>query len=213
MNKHFSWIAVLLGLVIASGSANAQLTVSSSGAKQVTLNDKVNNNQFVWVSEAPLENTRGTSEGVTGTFSIDPANIAAMRGTISSLVATMKTGNAARDNHLVGPQWLDATKYPKISFTITSIAGVLTTGNIATGTATGTFMMHGISKTITIPFKLTYLSENDKTRQRAPGDLVMISADFTIALKDFKVAGSEGVIGSKVGEVIKINAQLFGNTN
>jgi hypothetical protein len=39
----------------------------------------------------------------------------------------------------------------------------------------------------------------------------MISADFTIALKDYKVTGQEGTIGSKVGETIKITVQLFGN--
>lgn len=58
---------------------------------------------------------------------------------------------------------------------------------------------------------MTYLPESEKTRERAPGDLVMISADFNISLKDFKIAGQEGTIGSKVGETIKITAQLFGN--
>jgi hypothetical protein len=58
---------------------------------------------------------------------------------------------------------------------------------------------------------MTYIPESDKTRQRAPGDLVMINADFTISLKDFNIAGTEGNVGSKVGETIKISAQLFGN--
>ena len=41
----------------------------------------------------------------------------------------------------------------------------------------------------------------------------MISSDFTISLKDFKVAGQKGMIGSKVGEKIRISAKLFGATS
>jgi len=205
--------AVFLGFgVLGTGAAHAQrLAVASGGEKLLTLNNNVNKNQFIWESDAPLESIRGSSEGVTGTFTIDPQDLSTLRGTITTQVATMKTGNDTRDNHLHSSEWLDASHFPLISFTIISIGDVKTSGNTATGMATGNFTMHGVTKRVSIPFKMTYLVENASTRQRAPGDLVMISADFNISLKDFNIAGTEGVVGSKVGEQIKITAQLFGN--
>jgi hypothetical protein len=72
--------------------------------------------------------------------------------------------------------------------------------------------MHGVNKQMSVPFKLTYVDASAKTRARAPGDLVMISADFSVALADYNVAGSKGTVGSKVGEKINVSAQLYGST-
>jgi hypothetical protein len=65
---------------------------------------------------------------------------------------------------------------------------------------------------MSIPFKLTYIDESAKTRARAPGDLMMLTSDFTVSLKDFGVAGAQGYVGSKVGETITVSAKLFGST-
>lgn len=206
-------LATGVALLWATGSLSAQpLAVGTAGAKTVTLNDKVGKNQFTWTSEAPLEKIKGTCEGVTGSLTLDPKNIAATRGTVSAQVATMKSGNASRDGHIRGNQWLNAGSFPTISFSITSVGNVKVSGNSATGTATGRFTMHGVTKTIAVPFKLTYVVESAATQKRAPGDLVMMTADFDLKLADFNVTGAKGLIGSTVGETIKISAQLYGST-
>ncbi len=214
--RSFLVFAIALALITAggiSGSARAQrLAAPSNGPVAVTFNDKVGHNQFIWVSDAPLESIKGTSEGISGSLTIDPQDLTKLRGTVETKTVTMKTGNATRDNHLWSAEWMDIRRFTTITFTVSGMKDVKTTGNTATGTATGTFTMHGVTKSLAIPFKLTYIPESDKTRLRAPGDLVMINADFTISLKDFNIAGTEGNVGSKVGETIKITAQLFGNT-
>jgi polyisoprenoid-binding protein YceI len=203
----------LVSLPLAGTALRAQaLSVSASGAKKITLSDKVGKNQFTWNSDAPLEKIQGTAEGVTGAITLDPKNLSTLRGTVSASVATMKTGNTTRDGHLQGNQWLDAAKYPTISFVIGSVSGIKVSGNSATGTATGKFTMHGVTKNVSIPFKLTYIDASAKTAQRAPGDLVSITAEFDVALADYNVAGSKGVVGSKVGQTINVKAQLFGST-
>lgn len=204
--------ALLVLLSLAAHSAQAQkIAGAAAGPETVTLTDKVGHNQFTWISEAPMENIKGSSAGVTGTLTIDPQDISKLRGTIHTQSATMQTGNATRDRHLLSSEWIDAARYPQISFTITSMKDVKTNGAVATGNAVGTFSLHGVTKAMTVPFKLTYVPESEKTRVRAPGDLVMVNADFTVSLKDFNIAGTEGQIGSKVGETIKVSAQLFGN--
>ncbi len=199
-------------LAIATASQAQPLKVTASGSKTVKLSDRVGKNQFEWLSTAPLEEIKGTAEGVSGTITLDPRNPASLRGTISAQVATMKSGNDTRDGHLRGPAWLDATTFPTISFTIASVSGLKVSGNEVSGTATGKFTMHGVTKQITIPFTLKYIDANAKTRERAPGDLVMVTAKFDVSLRDYNVAGSKGTIGSKVGETITVNAKLFGST-
>jgi polyisoprenoid-binding protein YceI len=124
----------------------------------------------------------------------------------------MKTGNATRDGHVKSNQWLDAGAYPTISFKINKVTGISVNGNKMNGTATGAFTMHGVTKNMSVPFSLTYLDASAATAKRAPGDLVMITANFNIALRDFNVAGTKGMVGSKVGETIAITANLFGST-
>jgi len=212
--KHLAMVAALAALILAAHApAHAQsLAVNASGTKKITLSDRVGANQFSWTSDAPLEQIKGTAGGIGGTISIDPKNLSTMRGTISATVSTMKTGNGTRDGHLKGDAWLDAAKYPTISFTISSVRNVKVDGSSATGIAVGNFTMHGVTKELSIPFTLKYIPESNQTRERAPGDLVMITADFTIALKDFNVSGAKGLVGSKVGEEIAVKAQLFGST-
>lgn len=211
MKKFLTVTAIFAALACANVTAQP-LVVNASGQKKVTLSDKVGKNQFTWVSDAPLEKINGTAEGISGALTLDPKNIAGIRGTISAQVSTMKTGNSTRDGHLRSDQWLDAAKYPTISFTVTSVKDVKINGASATGTALGNFTMHGITKTVSVPFTLKYIEESAKTRERAPGDLVMLTAEFSISLKDFNVAGSRGTIGNKVGETIVVKAQLFGAT-
>lgn len=214
ITKTFLMGAIVAALAAAGASeARAQrLGVTATGTKTVKLNDKVGQNQFRWTSDAPLEKIQGTAEGVSGSFTIDPANPAGIRGTISAKVSTMKTGNATRDKHLQGADWLDAANHPTISFTITSIKNISVNGIKMTATAVGNFTMHGVTKQMSIPFTLTYMDESAKTRERAAGDLVMIEANFTVSLSDFNVKGTKGTIGSKVGQTITVNAKLFGAT-
>jgi hypothetical protein len=79
--------------------------------------------------------------------------------------------------------------------------------------AIGTYSMHGKTKNLIIPIKLTYVKESEATKKRATGNFIFIEGKFDIALKDFDVKGAKGIVGSKVGETIKTNFQLFYNDN
>ncbi len=201
----------VLALTVASNHVHAQaVSTTAKGTKTVTLSDKVGKNQFNWSSDAPLEKIDGTAEGITGTLKLDPQKPTSITGTISAQVSTMNSGNAGRDEHIRNDKWLDAAKYPTISFTARSVRDAKVDGNKMTAQVTGDFTMHGVTKQVTIPFTMTYVDASAKTRERAPGDFVMITAEFNVMLKDFNV--NSGIIGSKVGEAIKIKAQLFGST-
>lgn len=159
--------------------------------------------QFSFVSDAPLEKIFGTAPGVKGTVDTDFDNLAATKGTLTVPVATMVTGNDTRDEHLRSDVWLDAAQFPNITFEIESVAvkGQEAKGEVKSATldATGKFTLHGVTVPMTTPVTVKW-----------KGGKVKVQAEFEVKLADFKVKGKDGVVGKKVGEVIKLKGTLKG---
>lgn len=211
-------LTILALLVAATFSSYAGLGFSGSreGAKTFTLNDAVGQNSISFVSEAPMEKFTGTADKLSGTVAMDWQNLEATRGRLSVLVRSMKTAIARRDEHMYSPVWLDADKYPEIVFEITGLKDVTVTGKngkkVATATAMGMFSCHGVTKPLSASVTITYVSENDETKKRASGDLIMITALFDVVLKDFNISGKEGLIGSCIEETMHVQASMYANS-
>lgn len=201
---------LVIGITAVLIAATAFAKTQTNAQNTFKFSDKVGKNQLLWNSTMPLETIDGTAEGISGWLSFDPTKPTAITGTVSASVATMKSGNDMRDKHLYSETWLDASKYPHITFTAKTTKNLKHVGNKFTADVTGEFTMHGITKTMTIPVEIEYIKANAETAKRAPGDLVALTGTFSVPIKDFNVAGSKGTIGNKVGEKITIKAQLFG---
>ncbi|MBI3258787.1 MAG: YceI family protein [Ignavibacteriae bacterium] len=193
------------------------LKIGTQGKKNSTLNNKVGENLIKFLCAAPLEEIKGSSSGVTGSFVLDLDNLEATTGQITVEVKTMTTGLNRRDSHLWGSDWLDGDKYHSITFDIKGLSDIQIIkqdngmGEIKAN-AFGTFTMHGQAKQIKSPITLKFVRESEATKKRAEGDFALVQANFKIALKDFNVTGTKGLVGSKVGETIDIDANLYGST-
>jgi polyisoprenoid-binding protein YceI len=209
-------IGVMLALIVSAPLlAQTALPLPLRGARTVVLNNAVGQNLCQFVSSAPLEEFEGTADGIEGSFVLDPQNLEATRGRIRVAVASMRTGIARRDEHLRSPEWLDAERYPYIEFELQGLRQVRITERTAgrvvlQAVAVGDFSLHGVRKPMELPIVMTYVPESEQTRQRAPGDLVQVQSEFTISLRDFDIRGRQGVIGSRVGEVIRVKASFYG---
>ena len=188
----------------------------SGSTKTYTLNDKVGANALTFDSDAPMEKIHGTADGVTGSFKLDPTNLEATSGSVSVPVRNMKTAITKRDDHMYSKNWLDADSYPTITYSITSLKNVKATTkdgrNVATATAVGTFTCHGVTKPLEAAVTITFVPESADTKKRASGNLVMVNARFMVALADFGIKGMGDIVGTKVGEKIAIDANLFANS-
>jgi polyisoprenoid-binding protein YceI len=185
-------------------------SLNAKGAKTITLNNKVGANQAQFSSKAPLENIEGGTATVTGTITLDPTNLEATTGKVMVAVATMQTGVELRDKHLREKDWLDGEAHPNIVFEIKKLSNVSITSQgggkgIAKATAEGSFQMHGVSKTISVPVEVTYIDKGG-------ADVLMVKVEsFNVSLKEHGVKGRTGIIGSKVSETISVKATLFGS--
>ncbi|MBI2793097.1 MAG: YceI family protein [Ignavibacteria bacterium] len=210
-------ISMIFLVAIASSSYAGMGSVRSrEEAKIFALNDAVGQNSITFMSEAPMEKFTGTADKISGSFAMDWQNLEVTSGKISVLVRSMKTAIARRDEHMYSSVWLDADQYPEIVFEISGLNDVSTTvkngKNVATAMAVGMFSCHGVTKPLSASVTLTYVPENEETKKRAPGDLVMITASFDVVLKDFNITGKIGLIGSSVEEVMHIRASMYANS-
>jgi polyisoprenoid-binding protein YceI len=159
--------------------------------------------------DAPLESINGSASGVFGTVTFDSENPGATKGKIIVATPSLMVPNPLQREHMLSYKWLDATKFPEISFEAKEFKNVKTDGDNTTADVTGTFTLKGISKELTVPVKLTYMK--DKLGDRVPGqkgDLLVIRAGFTINRGDFNI--NPGQYEDKVSDTIELTLSIAG---
>ena len=84
--------------------------------------DSAHTAAYFKVRHLMIANVRGEFSNVAGTVDFDPSNAAASRIDITIDAASLVTGQAPRDAHLKGADFLDVEKHPKITFRSKTIA-------------------------------------------------------------------------------------------
>jgi len=167
-------------------------------------------NGMTFFVDSLVEPIYGTASGVSGTVSFDPAAPEQLSGKIVVDTASLKTLNVSMSDHLQSERWLDAAKYPTIEFASTSVKNVKPQeAGVWTADVVGQFSLHGVSKEMTIPVKVTYLQGGQEKRmQGRRGDLVVLRTNFSLNLKDFGIDGRAPV--ERVGESVEIRVAIAG---
>ncbi len=165
-------------------------------------------NNVVFKTDAPLESINGTATAISGKVNFDPDNPASVRGRIVVLSNSLHVGNPMQKEHLHSDKWLDVTKYPEITFEVESAKNVKTQANVTTAEITGKMSLHGATKTLNVPVKMTFLKDKLKARTGKDGDLLVVRADFKIKRSDFGI--NPGQMEEKVSDEIELNLSLAG---
>ncbi len=198
------------------------IAVNPCHAKQGTVYyfaDPMKRNTVTISSEAPLEDMNGISNEVYGyvVFNRNTPN-KIVGGKVWVPVASIDTGIPLRNEHMLSANWLNAEKYPNITYEIdrvVNIEQVKSSDQFQTYQVTlaGTFSLHGVSKEKFIPVRVTYLQESEMTKQRMPGNLLAARSEFTVPLKTFNIMGPAGmkIIGARVSEEIDVELSVFGS--
>ena len=77
-----------------------------------------------------------------------------------------------------------------------------------TAEVTGKMSLHGLTRTITAPVKITYLKDKLKDRTGKEGDLLVIRSTFTIKRRDFGI--NPGQMEEKVSDEIELILSIAG---
>jgi len=133
-----------------------------------------------------------------GKVMVDTKDITRSSVDVTIDAASISTGVDGRDTHLKGPQFFDVAKFPTLSFKSTAVKEV-SKGMLE---VTGTFTMHGVAKTITIP-----VTNLGTTAGMKPGSVV---AGFEATLKlnrsDYGMGFMVGPLGDEVDISLNIEA-------
>ena len=217
--KNFSLI--FLSVILMGSAALAQSNPDSMKSGMVfKVEDPAMRNYVTFTSKAPLEDIVGRSTEITGYLVFDPLHPQkGGHGELTVPVSSLNTGIPLRDEHLRSAGWLNADEYPNIKLVISglkNIKEIKATKDAMTYDITiyGNFSLHGKTRQIEFPGRISYLKESEMTQQRLPGNLLAARASFDIKLQDYGITGPEGmdIIGSKVGETISIEVSLMGNS-
>ncbi|NHC22506.1 YceI family protein [Nocardioides sp. IC4_145] len=100
---------------------------------------------------AMVTTVRGAFKEFEGTAHIDAANPAASSVSLTIKTASIDTGSADRDGHLVSADFFDAEKNPEITFRSTQVEKV----DADTWAITGDLTIAGTTKPVTVAFDET----------------------------------------------------------
>ncbi len=183
------------------------------------IDDPMGRNMIQVLSVAPIEALLIRTVVVTGEIVVDTGNILTNPSVhLSVPVESLDTGVPLMNEVLKSERWLDAAKFPKITFNLVKLLSPSTHAALKDGVpvaieAEGAFEFHGVSKTYPIHGEITWLKANENTARRLPGDLLRLQASFELNLRSHGIEAhlSAQTIG-KVSEALKATIDLFAST-
>lgn len=190
-------------LALAAGAQAAETAFDFKDPKGV--------NNVVFKLDAPLESINGTATGVSGTVNFDPDKPEATTGKIVVETKSITVPNSMMQEHLLGPEWLNAAANPEITFEITKVTDVEKKGEKIEVDVTGKFTLKGVTKEIEVDAKVAYLPGKlgDRTGGKVQGDLLVIRSNFEIKRSDFGI--KPGEYADKVSETIDLSLSIAGS--
>jgi polyisoprenoid-binding protein YceI len=114
--------------------------------------------------------------------------------------ASINTDNQNRDNHLRGADFFDAEKHPEITFKSEKIVAK----SKDEFEVTGPFTMHGVTKPVTLPVKVTGTAPGRR------GEIVGIEINTVLNRKDYGIVWNRVLDtgGVQLGDDVTVNINL-----
>ena len=187
-----SFTATLLGLAFS-------FTTSAFAAQETYKID--DSHSFAnWSIRHVVAKASGTFTDIKGTIAIDRDNLtnSSVKAVIN--VLSVNSGLAKRDEHIKKPDYLDVEKYAEMTF----ISSKVDAKNNNEGVITGAFTLHGVTKTISLPFKVLGFGQDPWG-----GSRMGIEATTTIKASDYGFAWPLKA-NAPVGDDIAITLLLEG---
>jgi len=116
-----------------------------------------------WSLRHVVSKASGTFTDITGTVSVDNANLANSSVDAKINVLSVNSGYAKRDEHIKEKDYLNVANFAEMRFVSTKIEAK----NATEGVMTGNFTLHGVTKQISFPFKVLGFGQDPWGGQRS----------------------------------------------
>ena len=147
--------------------------------------------QVGWhVSHMGFSNYSGTFSDVSGNLVLDPKNPAASKLSVTVPVASVLTPDPKLNDVLRGDQWLDAGKYPDMTFVSTAV----TPAGQDHAMVAGNLTLHGVTKPVTLDVTLVGAGVNPLNKKYTVG----FEVGGTFKRSDFGVKTYLPILGDEV---------------
>lgn len=175
--------ALLLTTAIAAPATAADFNLDSSHSS-VLFRIKHAGASYFW----------GAFHKVTGTAQFNPKKPTAMKLNVNVATKSVFTASKKRDDHLKGPDFFDAKRFPTMSFKSTKVKK--TRNGLA---ITGVMTLHGVSKTVTAQAEYVGMGKGPYGNIRAGWE-----ARLTINRADFGMRYMLGGLSNAVQLVVAL---------
>jgi polyisoprenoid-binding protein YceI len=197
--------ALLIGCSKADPPASGEEPshTSPAAAAETYTVDPTHSAALFQVKHFGISFVSGRFTDIAGTIEVDRENLQNSSVEIVIGTASVNTDVEKRDEHLRDPDFFDVPKYPTMSFKSESVKKI--SDNV--GEVTGSFTLHGVTKTITT--KVTFLGEVDVPwGQHRAG----FETTFTIKRGDYGMDKLLGPAGNTVQVTLFIEAMRIDKT-
>jgi len=187
---------IALSLMTISGLALSNVAMADQEAYRID-----NAHSFAnWTIRHVASKTSGTFSDVTGKLMLDKANLANSSVEAKINVLSVNSSHPKRDEHIKKDEYLDAAKFSEMTFVSSKVEAT----NNTEGVLTGNFTMHGVTKTISFPFKVLGFGSDPWGGYRTG-----IEAHTLIKASDYGF-GWATKVGAPVGDDIEVTLLIEG---
>lgn len=166
-------------------------------------------NQVEFRSKAPLESFEGKTSRLTGSVTLDPSDVATMKGQLAVDLASFETGLGLRDSHM-REQVLHTEQFPQALLVITSVApegdAQLRDGQQLRAKVGADLTLHGQTRPVAVDVVATFRAASPQTAKHGPGDLLEVQARFAVKLSEFGMERPKMLV-MKVADEIKLTVK------
>lgn len=134
----------IVSLALTLGAATAAAQAAPAGLTEWAIDNSHTRIGFS-VAHMVVSEVDGQFKQWTGKALLDEKNLANSQVSFSADAASIDTGDAKRDEHLKSPDFFDAAKYPKVTFTSKRI-----TKSGKGYKLEGDLTLHGVTKPVTL---------------------------------------------------------------
>lgn len=198
-------------VIVSATILVSSLPVSAKVAHYDIGKNGENKINIAWESRAAVETMVGRTVEARGLVRWDAENPAESGIEVSVPVRSIKTGIDLRDQHMYSSDWLDAERYPQVSFRTTKVEPARDKEN--TWLLHGVFSCHGVDKEMKIEAEVKELPAKPELEKYGyVGDIVHITAKFDVDVTEHGVQIPTN-LAAKVAETVSCTVDIFGFTN